>query len=602
MTKNRSFFRRPSLRIKTRAKALAIAGVPLVLTVCAGIVTVVNLDRMSESTHWVEHTHNVIAEANSIVASAVDMETGLRGYLLAGEEAFLEPYVSGEQTAFETLSGLQETVSDNPPQVERLAEAEKTLRDWQKHIVQPSLEMRKKVGASLSMDDVANQVRKGEGKVYFDSFRAIMAEFTSIEAALMMERSAAKEATSDFTRTIVIAVTGIAILIGAVCAILIGGDIARGVQQINQAMGRLAGGDTQIKIKGLNRKDEIGEMARALDVFRNSIVTVKQQEREKAAEQAQEQTEVVQQLSDGLAQMSKGDFSSGIDQAFPTEYEQLRTDFNATIARMNDAIGAVVAATLRVRSQSEEIDQSTAELSQRTENQAATLEETVAAMEQLASSVSAGANSVRNVETLTAETKQVAEDNVEIVADAVKAMDQIKKSSTDIVQIIKVIDDIAFQTNLLALNAGVEAARAGHAGKGFAVVATEVQSLAQHSAGAATQIRQLIEESSQHIERGVGLVNNTGEALQNIGTRIASVSTHVSEISKGAAEQSSGVQEINVGMSQLDSVTQQNAAMAQQATIVTKSLSRESEEMNILMGQFMLEQTDGMAEDRAMAG
>jgi methyl-accepting chemotaxis protein len=173
-----------------------------------------------------------------------------------------------------------------------------------------------------------------------------------------------------------------------------------------------------------------------------------------------------------------------------------------------------------------------------------------------------------------------------VVQNAVAAMTEIEKSSEHISQIVGVIEDIAFQTNLLALNAGVEAARAGDAGKGFAVVASEVRALAQRSSEAAKEIKTLIRGSSQQVERGVDLVGKAGDALKHIVQRVAHISNLMSEMATGAAEQATGLNEINIGVTQLDQVTQQNAAMVEQATAASHNLNKDAERLTMLMERF----------------
>ncbi|MEP1496434.1 methyl-accepting chemotaxis protein, partial [Pseudophaeobacter sp.] len=224
-----------------------------------------------------------------------------------------------------------------------------------------------------------------------------------------------------------------------------------------------------------------------------------------------------------------------------------------------------------------------------TESQAATLEETAAALDELTASVRSAAEGASSVEATMEAAKKEAEISGEVVQSAVSAMTEIEQSSNHIGQIISVIDDIAFQTNLLALNAGVEAARAGEAGKGFAVVASEVRALAQRSSDAAMEIKTLIGDSSKQVARGVDLVGKAGEALDSIVGQVSHISKLVSGIAEGAVEQSTGLNEINTGVTQLDQVTQQNAAMVEEATAAGHMLNADSSKLAELVAIFKLD-------------
>jgi methyl-accepting chemotaxis protein len=232
------------------------------------------------------------------------------------------------------------------------------------------------------------------------------------------------------------------------------------------------------------------------------------------------------------------------------------------------------------------MSQASDDLSRRTEQQAATLEQTAAALDEVTATVKKTASGAAEANTLVNETRANAEHSGDVVRAAVGAMGQIEGSSKQISQIIGVIDEIAFQTNLLALNAGVEAARAGDAGRGFAVVASEVRALAQRSADAAKEIKQLISASSSQVESGVKLVGETGEALKRIGERVGQVSLLVKEIAASAQEQATALSEVNTAVNQMDQVTQQNAAMVEQSTAACHNLARESEELTRLVAKF----------------
>ncbi len=346
-------------------------------------------------------------------------------------------------------------------------------------------------------------------------------------------------------------------------------------------------GNTASAIPCTEARSELGEMARVLDVFRCSLIRQQEMEAEQRKRDA-EQADVVEILSGRLAQLSQGDLSVQIPDAFPEDYKQLKVDFNRTAAKLSATLGEVIDASSSIRTGATEICQASDDLSHRTESQAATLEETAAALDELTASVKAAAQGARNVDAKMREAGDSATQSEIIVQNAVGAMHEISHSSSQISQILAVIDDIAFQTNLLALNAGVEAARAGDAGRGFAVVASEVRVLAQRSSDAAMEIKTLISNSSQHVERGVDLVGQTGDALQQIVGQVQAIGQMVTDIAEGAAEQATGLQEINTGMHQLDQVTQKNAAMVEESTAAGHMLNSEARDLAQVVSYFKL--------------
>jgi methyl-accepting chemotaxis protein len=293
-------------------------------------------------------------------------------------------------------------------------------------------------------------------------------------------------------------------------------------------------------------------------------------------------------LTQGLARMASKRLDQEIDTKAATVFGKLRADFNQTHQILRDTLIQVGDGAGAVRSGVEELASAADDLSRRTEQQAATLEETAAALDQITATVKQAAERADQAQAAITVANEDAAKGAVVVREAVQAMDGIAGSAGQISQIIGVIDEIAFQTNLLALNAGVEAARAGDAGRGFAVVASEVRALAQRSAEAAKEIKALISSSSAQVNSGVGLVRATGEALERIITQVSDINGVISDVAVGAREQSIGLEQVNTAINEMDRVTQQNAAMVEEATAAARSLAQEVDKFTALTSQFEL--------------
>lgn len=355
--------------------------------------------------------------------------------------------------------------------------------------------------------------------------------------------------------------------------------------RIGQAMQDVAAADFGSAIPFTGRADEIGLIARQLDLMRSGLEDAANAAEERAADQ-EVQRGVVVQISQKLRALAEGDMTCRLPEEFPQNYIQLRDHFNGAVDRLGAALREVSEASRRIAEEAGEINRHSENLSQRTENQAATLEETAAAMDELSSSVRTAASSIEAVEGVVQSAQKEAAQSGAVVDSAVHAMNEIKAFSGQISTIISVIEDIAFQTNLLALNAGVEAARAGDSGRGFAVVASEVRALAKRSSDASREIKVLINESAQQVAKGVELVGNAGAVLSDLTRRVVEISELMSGIAGGAREQSAGLAEINVGVAQLDQVTQQNAAMVQEANRASEVLRHEAKTLIGLVDVF----------------
>jgi methyl-accepting chemotaxis protein len=450
----------------------------------------------------------------------------------------------------------------------------------------------------------------------------------------------AKEAGEEYESVsrlmVVLSASGIAL--GLVLGFLVGQfGVAKPMRGLVGGLQRMAKGE-DIEIAGTERKDEVGETARAVNEIKVMLAEKARQEAEaKAAQEkltAAERDAAMQKVAQefeatvgGIVQAAvAGDFSQRVDlqgktglvlnvgtainslcenvakalddlikmldslaegdltRRITADYQGnfaiLKDNANKTAERIGTTIGEIKRSANEVTNASAEISTSTTDLSQRTEEQAASLEETSASMEEIASTVKKNAENAQQANGSAANARDVANRGGEVVAKAVEAMGQIESSSRKISDIIGVIDEIARQTNLLALNAAVEAARAGEAGRGFAVVASEVRNLAQRSSQAAKDIKDLITNSNSQVQGGVELVNKAGTALAEIVESINQVASIVADIANASGEQATGIEQVNKALTQMDEVTQQNSALVEENAATAKTLDEQARAMS----------------------
>ncbi|GHC24552.1 hypothetical protein GCM10010082_16450 [Kushneria pakistanensis] len=487
----------------------------VVLILVALVTTIlITTHGLEKASRWSEHSTEVRDRLADAASALIDMETGERGFLLTGDEASLAPYHHGADVFEKSLALLTTLTADNPTQQQRLARLGSMEREWQKVEVTPALALRRAVQPDgTGMSAVVDFEQQATGKTQMDGMRVVMAELDEAEQALNVTRL--EQAREGRAHVFWVSLGGgiMSAILAGVLGFLISRSIVGPLREAEMAADAIAEGRLNA-VPETTRTDEIGRLLKAFRRMDNKLSEIVNDVRRNS-----------ESVSVGARQIAGGN---------------------------ND-------------------------LSRRTQEQAASLEQTAASMEEMTSTVKQNAENAVHAKHLTGSVRDQARKGGEVVSRTIDAMSEINASSRKIVDIVGLIDDIAFQTNLLALNAAVEAARAGEQGRGFAVVASEVRSLASRSATAAKDIKRLVEESVKRVEDGSELVDLSGKTLHEIISSVEKVSDIVAEITTASQEQATGIDQVNQAVAQMDSMTQQNAALVEQAAAASNSLEQQAE-------------------------
>jgi methyl-accepting chemotaxis protein len=587
---------------KIRTKILALI-IPLCLAGVAGVLAIASSYRNADTAH-----------------SSFILKDGVASVELARMNAALVVaiYNAGQALTYSADDPYtKEILKSYNTNSQRIANRFVMLKELMPSMATELADFERKTAAILALTDEVIELGKTDQNA---AARAILVKADPMVTEFRLELRAAVDRMIDRLKTETGRMTGamestiLAYIVGllTVFATLIGISLfvaSRGItgpiDALRLRMLSLADGETTEPVAGLGRKDEVGEMADAVAIFRTNAVerirleheaaanrnlAEEERQRTEAADRArtEELTQATRGLGEGLRHLADGDLSFPLSNPFASDFETLRADFNATVDQLSYTLQAVFDATEAIDNGSREVSASADDLSKRTEQQAAALEETAAALDQITVNVTNSSKRAEEARKVAVQANESAAQSGRVVADAVDAMQKIEASSNRVANIIGVIDEIAFQTNLLALNAGVEAARAGDAGKGFAVVAQEVRELAQRSAQAAKEIKDLIRNSSSEVQSGVKLVSDTGGALKTIESYIVTINKHMDAIATSSREQSLGLAEVNTAVNQMDQVTQLNAAMVEETSAAGATLAAESGRLRELISKFRL--------------
>ncbi|MGE5545908.1 MAG: methyl-accepting chemotaxis protein [Solirubrobacterales bacterium] len=521
---------------------------------------------------------------------------------------------------------------------------EKTLADSFARRLGDYREARGRVfaAAKAGEHDKAQAIMRNEAGPRFVALMSDLEGLVALQARVAQEEYTKAKATYESGRITLIALIVLGLAAASTFAWVIARSVTRPVGAMTDAMGALAGGKLDVAIPALGQRDEIGEMAKAVQVFKQNAIDKKRMEEEqRAAEEAARKAEAEQRareaaivaevaevaaaasggdmdrridlagkdgfllrLCEGvnnlvnltglalkdvaavLGAVAKGDLTRRISGQYGGLFGQLKDDVNTTADTLSRIVGDINKAASQIASAASEVASGSQDLSERSEQQASALEETAASMEELSATVRQNAANAQQANQLAAGAREVAASGGQVVGDAVAAMARIEASSQKIGDIVGMIDEIAFQTNLLALNAAVEAARAGDAGKGFAVVAQEVRNLAQRSAEASKDIKTLIHTSSGEVTAGADLVKGAGRTLDDIVASVRRLAGIVAEIAAASGEQAGGIEQVNGAVSHMDEITQQNAALVEESAASAQALEDQAARLDSLVRYF----------------
>lgn len=554
---------------KTKTKVMMGISVPIIFSIILSAICYYNIEKIIYTSKWVNHTYEVLAESDAIVAAAVNMETGMRGYLLAGKEEFLEPYNGGEATVYKSITELQNTVSDNPKQVKRLGEVEAVLKDWQANVTEPMIEMRRKIAnakSSQTMDDVASLVGEARGKQYFDKFRGLMKDFHDEEARLIDIRLESNRNTVNQTHLVIILSSLASLILGMLLAFIIGNAIAKPIRRMTNNMSKLADGDTSIQIEDLDRKDEVGEMATTLEVFKQNRIVADRMIEEQKAEQ-----EVKQRRAEAI--------------------EKLVKDFEDKVSK---SVSTVASAATQLSHTAKNMSVITEESASMVESATAESSQTYSNVESVAASAEEMSSTVQEISGQMNHSNELVSKSVGVVESANSQAQMLSTACQKVTDVVQLISDISRQINLLALNATIESARAGEAGKGFAVVANEVKNLANETDKSITEIEKVISEMNlasgnilSSLESIKQAVNDISEASGGIASAIEEQSATTNEIAQNMQSAAEGSKRISGNLFEISNGTNQSKASSEEVLVASSELSNQAEVLNKEVKEFI---------------
>jgi methyl-accepting chemotaxis protein len=543
---------------------LAVAFASMMLIVAAvGVATYVKLDFLEQSNSWTTHTYQVLESADDVMASMVDQETGVRGFLIAGDAKFLAPYRNGHNVYETAFAKLKQLTSDNPSQQERLDALNRAAVTWHDDIAEREIAL---MGQAQTREQARSLESGGAGKASMDTIRGKVAEIANAERSLLATRSS--EARAAFTATRAITLSGAIATVAA--ALVAGWALARGIGgpivNMTETMHQLADGNAEVQVPAMDRQDEVGRMAQAVQVFKDNLISARLVTAEQEKERANKEAHAAK-----LAELAR-DFEhqvSGMVRQFSTASTQLEStaqSMTATAHQTNNQASGVAAAAEEV---------------------SAGVQTVAAASEQLTASIQEIGRRVSESSRMTAK-----------AVDDARRTDAIVHALADGAQkigdVVGLITTIAGQTNLLALNATIEAARAGDAGKGFAVVASEVKGLASQTAKATEEIANQITHIQSATREAVAAIQSIATAIEGVSGIATGISAAVdeqaastAEIARNVQQTAASTQDVTTNIAGVSTAAESTGAAATQVLGSARNLSQHAEQLTGEVNRFL---------------